>query len=67
MITGLTSVLDRTYPLADAAEGMRYVMAGPRAARSPSPWYEAEIAASDQARRAHCGLQGRQRVARPIV
>ena len=36
----LTPVVDRTYPLADTAEGLRYVEQGTRAARSSSPWRE---------------------------
>ena len=34
----LTPVLDRTYPLADTAEGLRRVEQGHAAARSSSPW-----------------------------
>ena len=36
----LTPVVDRTYPLADTAEGLRYVEQGTRAARPSSPWRE---------------------------
>jgi NADPH:quinone reductase-like Zn-dependent oxidoreductase len=40
----LTPVLDRTYPLADTAEGCATWSEGTHAARSSSPWCEDTIA-----------------------